>query len=63
MRGPYRTPEAGTRRQYVRYVGPWGLAALRLRYVPNAGGWHALGARSPYVQPTEAPERTCQLRS
>ena len=41
VRGTYPTPEAGTRTQYVLYVGPWGQAALRLRYVPNAGGWYA----------------------
>ena len=29
--GCYRTAEAGTRTQYVLYVGPWGQAALRLR--------------------------------
>ena len=38
VRGTYPTPEAGTRTQYV---GPWGQAALRLRYVHNAGGWYA----------------------
>ena len=37
MRGTYGTPEAGTRTQYVQYVGPWGQAALRLRYVANGG--------------------------
>ena len=31
LRGTYRTPEAGTRTQYVHYVGPWRHAALRLR--------------------------------
>ena len=41
VRGTYSTPEAGTRTQYVLYVGPWGQAALRLRYVHNAGGWYA----------------------
>ena len=41
VRGTYPTPEAGTRTQYVLYVGPWGQAALRLRYVHNAGGWYA----------------------
>ena len=41
VRGTYPTPEAGTRTQYVQYAGPWGQAALRLRYVPNAGGWYA----------------------
>ena len=30
-RGTYGTAEAGTRTQYVQYVGPWGQAALRLR--------------------------------
>ena len=30
----YGTREAGTRTQYVQHVGPWGQAALRLRYVP-----------------------------
>ena len=40
-RGTYPTPEAGTRTQYVLYVGPWGQAALRLRYVHNAAGWYA----------------------
>ena len=41
VRGTFGTPVAGTRTQYVQYVGPWGQAALRLRYVPNAGGWYA----------------------
>ena len=41
VRGTYPTPEAGTRTLYVLYVGAWGQAALRLRYVPNAGGWYA----------------------
>ena len=36
VRGTYPTPEAGTRTQYVLYVGPWGQAALRLRYVASA---------------------------
>ena len=40
-RSKYGTPVAGTRTQYVQYAGPWGQAALRLRYVPNAGGWYA----------------------
>ena len=42
-RGKYITPEAGPRTQYAKYVGPWGWgqAALRLRYVPNAGGRYA----------------------
>ena len=46
VRGTYPTPEAGTRTQYVLYVGPWGQAALRLRYVPNAGGWYAQPVRT-----------------
>ena len=38
------TPEAATRTPYAqRAVGPWGQAALRLRYVQYAGG--------RYVQP------------
>ena len=41
VRGTYPTPEAGTRTPYVQYVGPWGRAALCVRYVPNAGGRHA----------------------
>ena len=41
VRGTYRTPKAGTRTQYVLLVGPWGQGALRLRYVPDAGGWYA----------------------
>ena len=41
VRGTYPTPEAGTRTPYVQYVGPWGQAALCVRYVPNAGGWYA----------------------
>ena len=41
VRGTYPTPEAGTCTQYVQYAGPLGQAALRLRYVPNAGGWYA----------------------
>ena len=36
----------GTRTQYVLYVGPWGQATLRLRYVPNAGGWYAYPVRT-----------------
>ena len=40
VRGAYRTAEAGSS-QYVRYVGPWGQAALRLPYVPNAAGSYA----------------------
>ena len=47
-RGAYRTAEAGTRNQYVQYVGPWAQAALRVRYVPNAGGWHARSLYVPY---------------
>ena len=35
------TPKAGTRTQCVLYVGPWGQAALRPRYVRYAGGWYA----------------------
>ena len=38
VRGTYGTAEAGTRTQYVQYAGPWGQAALRLRYAPNAYG-------------------------
>ena len=41
VRGTYQMPETGTRTHYVPYVGPWGQAALRLRYVPNAEGWYA----------------------
>ena len=41
VRGTYGTAEAGTRTQYVQYAGPWGQVALRLRNVPNAGGWYA----------------------
>ena len=41
VRCTYQTPKAGTRTQYVLYVGPWGQAALCVRYVPNAGGWYA----------------------
>ena len=41
VRGAYGTAEAGTRAQYVQYAGPWVQAALRLRYVPDAGGWYA----------------------
>jgi len=37
VRGAYGTAVAGTRTQYVLYVGPWGQAALRPRYVPNGG--------------------------
>ena len=40
-RGTYRTPAAGTRAQHVQCVGPWGQAALCVRYVPNAGGRYA----------------------
>ena len=42
MRGTHGAPEAGTRAQYVQCVMPWGQAALRLRYVHNAGRWHAV---------------------
>ena len=41
VRGTYGAPEAGTRNQYVLSVGPWEQAALRVRYVHNAGGWYA----------------------
>ena len=41
VRGAYPTPETGTRAPYVQYAGPWGQAALSVRYVPDAGGWHA----------------------
>ena len=41
VRGTYGTPVAGTRTRCVQYAGPWGQAALRLRYVPSAGGWYA----------------------
>ena len=34
----YPTPEADPRTPYVQYRGQ---AALRVRYVPNAGGWYA----------------------
>ena len=37
VRGTYATPEAGTRTRYVQYAGPWGQAALGLRYVPHGG--------------------------
>ena len=59
-RGAYRTAEAGTRNQYVQYVGPWAQAALRLRFLtvpPCASGTYSTreaGARSPYV-PCEGP--------
>ena len=39
VRGTYGTAEAGARTQYVRYVAPWGQAALRLWSVQYAGGW------------------------
>ena len=41
VRCTYPTPEAGTRTKYVQHVRPWEQVALCLRYVPNAGGWHA----------------------
>ena len=41
VRGTYGTAEAGTRTQYVQYAAPWRQAALRLWYVPKAGGWYA----------------------
>ena len=41
VRGMYGTPVAGARSQYVQYLGPCVHATLRLRYVPNAGGWYA----------------------
>ena len=37
VRGAHGTPEAGTRTQYVPYVGPWRQAALCLWYVQYAG--------------------------
>ena len=46
VRGTYRTVEAGTRTQYVQYVGPWEQAALRVRCVPNAGGGYAQPVRT-----------------
>ena len=44
VRRTYGTAEAGTRTQYVQYVGPWGQAALRLWYPTREAG-----TRSPYV--------------
>ena len=41
VRGTCPTPEAGKCTQYVQYAAPLGQAALRLRYVPNAGGRYA----------------------
>ena len=41
VRGTYGTAEAGTRTQCVQYARPWAQAALRLQYVPNAGGGYA----------------------
>ena len=38
-RGGYAYQTSGTRTQYVQYTGPWGQAALRLRY--DTGGWYA----------------------
>ena len=41
-----RYAEDGTCTRYVQYVGPWGQAALRLRYVPHGGpGAWALGGQ------------------
>ena len=61
----YGTAEAGTRTQYVQCAGPWGQAALRLRYTYPT---REAGARSPYVRvartyPAKGPARTCQLRA
>ena len=41
VHGAYGTPEASTRAAYVQRVGPRGQAALCLRYVQHADGWHA----------------------
>ena len=49
--GLHRTAEAGTRTQYVLYVGPWGQAALRLRLRTQHVG--LVRVASPYG--TEAP--------
>ena len=57
VRATYGTAEAGTRTQYVQYAGLRGQAALRPRYVPNAGGCYAQPVRTQQA----APRRTCQL--
>ena len=50
VRGTYGPAEAGARTQYVRYVAPWGQAALRLWYVHDAGGWYVpYGGPGAYV--------------
>ena len=41
--------EAGTRTQYVQYVGPWGQAALRLWYVQATHT--SLSRTAPYGGP------------
>ena len=41
-----RYAEARTRTQHVQYVGAWGQAALRRRYVHNAGGRYAQPVRT-----------------
>ena len=46
VRGTCPTPEAGKCTQYVQYAAPLGQAALRLRYVPNAGGRYAQHVRT-----------------
>ena len=40
-RGTYPNARGWYAHPYVQNVGPWGQAALCVRYVPNAGGWCA----------------------
>ena len=47
-RGAYRTAEAGTRTQYVQYVGPCGQAALRIRYAYTAREADTRSLHVPY---------------
>ena len=62
-----RTPHLGchgTRTQYVQCVAPWGQAALRLWYVPYAGGWYALRRPGAYVSAQAARQsesRRCDV--
>ena len=51
------TPVAGTRSQYVQYVGPWGAS----RPEPPVRTQRGRLVRVACTYPAEAPERTCQL--
>ena len=58
--GTYPTPEAGTCTPYVHY-STWGLGASRP--APSVRTQRGRPVRAACTYPTEAPGRTCQLRS